>query len=157
MAKFEFQFEALLKLRKMKQEQTERELAQRLSQYQLHLTQVEKIHGQITEHYNQIRRSQITGEIEVSGLIADRRYLNQLHAMRLHELTVLAKNKQLVDNARGKVAQAKKQTDIMAKLKEHRLKEYWKEIDKRETVELDDLANARAAWQRRRIADGNEI
>lgn len=150
MAKFEFKFEALYKLRKMKQEQTERELAQRLSQHQQHLGQVEKIHGQIGEYYHQIRQSRLVGDIQISGLIADRRYLNQLHAMKLHQIAALAKSQQLVDAARVRVAQAKKQTDIMIKLKERMLQQYQKEILKRETIELDDLANAKAAWQRQR-------
>jgi flagellar export protein FliJ len=150
MARFEFKFEALMKLRKMKQEQTERELAQRLSQHQSHLQQIEKIHGQIGEYYNQIRQSRLTGQIQVSGLIADRRYLNQLHGMKLHQIAAIAKSQQLVDAARSKVAQAKKQTDIMIKLKERMLQQYQKELNKRETIELDDLANAKAAWQRQR-------
>jgi flagellar export protein FliJ len=150
MARFEFKFEALLKLRKMKQEQTERELGQRLSQHQHHLQQIEKIHGQIGEHYEQIRQSRLTGEIQVSGLIADRRYLNQLHALKLHQIAAIAKSQQLVDAARSKVAQAKKQTDIMIKLKERMLQQYQKELNKRETIELDDMANAKAAWLRQR-------
>ncbi|NLE28316.1 MAG: flagellar export protein FliJ [Phycisphaerae bacterium] len=150
MAKFEFKFEALYKLRKMKQEQTERELAQRLNLHHQHLLQVEKINAQIDEHYNQIRQSRLVGNIQITGLIADRRYLNQLHAMKLHQIASLAKSRQLVDTARSKVAQAKKQTDIMTKLKEKMLQQYQKEMLKRETIELDDLANAKAAWQRRR-------
>ncbi|MFA5865089.1 MAG: flagellar export protein FliJ [Phycisphaerae bacterium] len=146
MARFEFRMEPLLKLRKMKQEQAERELAVRLTQFMQHRRQVEKIEHQVVEFYQQFRTQHTMGEIRIGGLIADRRYLNHLHQLRHHQLAALARNQQLVDQARKQIAEAKKQTDMMIKLKERMLERFNKEQRKRETIELDDLANAKSAW-----------
>ncbi len=154
MGKFEFRMEPLLKLRKMRQEQAERELAQRLNQFLSHRRQVEKIEGQILDFYRQFRSQHSAGEIRITGLIADRRYLNHLHQLRHHELAVLAKYQQLVDQARKQLAEAKKQTDIMAKLKERMLQRFKKDLARRETLELDDLANAKVAWLAQQVPVG---
>lgn len=146
MAKFEFRLEPLLKLRKMRQEQSERELAQRLKQFLDHRRKIDQIEGQISDFYNQFRTQHSAGEIRIGGLIADRRYLNHLHQVRHHELAVLAKYQQLVDQARVQLAETKKQTDVMIKLKERMHSQYKKDLAKRETIELDDLVNAKEAW-----------
>jgi flagellar protein FliJ len=146
MANFKFRMEPLLKLRKMRQEQSERELAQRLSQFLSHRRKIENIDAQILDSYHQFRDQHSAGEIRITGLIADRRYINHLHQVRHHELTVLAKYQQLVDQARTQLAETKKQTDIMVKLKERTLQQFKKDLARRETIELDDLANAKSGW-----------
>jgi flagellar biosynthesis chaperone FliJ len=123
MAGFDFKFEALLKLRKMKQDQCERNLADRTQKF-------------------------LQAEIEVGGLLADRRYLAHLQQIRMQQRTNLTRSEQQVNHARKQLAEAKKQTDIMDKLRERAFEKYRKEIQKRETIELDDLANGKAAWQR---------
>jgi len=147
MAKFSFKFEPILKLRKMRLEQCERELAQRLSQFLHHRRQADQIKTQILDFYQRIRSQQIPGEVRIINLMADRRYLNHLHQLHHHQLSAVAKSQQLVDQARRLVAEAKKQNDIMVKLKEHMLQRYRKDMQRRETIELDDLANAKVAWQ----------
>jgi flagellar FliJ protein len=150
MAKFDFKFEALLKLRKMKQDQCERNLAERTKLFLQSRKQVEQVQNQITSHYEEIRQHQLQPQIEVGGLLADRRYLAHLQQIRLHQISALARSQQLLNTARAQLAEAKKQTDIMAKLKEREKEKFRKELLKRETIELDDLANAKAAWQRQR-------
>jgi flagellar FliJ protein len=146
MARFEFKMEALLKLRLMKQQQCERDLAQRVSQLIGHQKQKETIEGQISDYYLQIRSSHLQGDIEISGLIADRRYLNHLHALKLHQIMAISKSQRMVDQARKILAEAKKQTDIMEKLKEKMFIKFKKEMAKKEIIELDDLANSKTAW-----------
>jgi flagellar protein FliJ len=154
MGKFEFRLEPLLKLRKMRQEQSERELAQRISQFLHHRRQADAIEGQIVDYYRQIRRQHAAGEIQITGLIADRRYLNQLHHLRHQELTAVAKHQQLVDQARRQVAEAKKQTDMMSTLKDKMRQRFQKELNRRQTIDLDDLTNAKVAWTLQREGRG---
>ncbi len=156
MARFEFRMEPLLKLRKMRQEQSERELAQRLAKMMSDQRQVEALERQILDQYQQIRDQYQAGDIQIMELIADRRYLNQLHQVRHHQLSVLAKSSQLVDKARKHLAEAKKQTDVMQKLKERTYQRFRKEELRRETIALDDLANAKAAWMAQKSQVGEE-
>lgn len=147
MAGFEFRLEPLLKLRKMRQEQVERELAQRLSVLLEHQRQVASLDDQIVDFYYQVRRSQTSGVIQVTGLLADRRYLNHLHRLRDVERAAVTSHQERVDQTRRKLAEAKKQTDMMEKLKEHQRSRFWKEVQRKETIELDDLTTAKTAWQ----------
>jgi len=156
MARFEFRMEPLLKLRKMRQEQSERELAQRLAKMMSDQRQGEALERQILDQYQQIRDQYQAGDIQIMELIADRRYLNQLHQVRHHQLSVLAKSSQLADKARKHLAEAKKQTDVMQKLKERTYQRFRKEELRRETIALDDLANAKAAWMAQKSQVGEE-
>jgi flagellar FliJ protein len=148
MAGFDFKFEALLKLRKMKQDQCERNLADRTQKFLQNRRQVELVQDQIGAYLDEIRQHQLQAEIEVGGLLADRRYLAHLQQIRMQQRTNLTRSEQQVNHARKQLAEAKKQTDIMDKLRERAFEKYRKEIQKRETIELDDLANGKAAWQR---------
>jgi len=147
MSKFDFKFEALLKLRKMKQDECERNLADRIQRLLQNRRQVELVQNQIDTYLDEIRNHQLKPEIEVGGLLADRRYLAHLHQIRLQQRANMTKSEQLVTLARRQLAEAKKQTDIMTKLREKAFDQYRKDMLKRETIELDDMPNGKAAWQ----------
>ena len=145
MAGFKFRMEPLLKMRKLKQELSERELAKVLGELLHHQSQLENLERQLDLHYQQIRDQHLMGQIEIDAVIADRRYLNHLHSLRLNQQQMIGHISERVNQARSKLAQAKKQTDIMKKLKEHMYNKYMTEQNKQEIKQIDDLVNARIA------------
>ena len=157
MSKFKFKLESLLKLRKMRQDQAEREIGRRTAEYLYHRRQTEAIENQIVEFYRQIREQLWSGIIQITGLIADRRYLNHLHQLKHHQLEALSKHKELLDQARNQLAQAKKQTDMIVKLKERAIENFKKETRRRETIELDDLTNSKITWLSRQYDSSSVI
>ena len=146
MAKFTFRLEPILKLRKLREQQSQRELAQRLNDLLSHQSQMSKLDTQISQHYDHLRHNRLVGRIEVSALMADRRYLNHLHTIQTRERETVAQAQAKVDQARAQLVETKKQTDIMSKLKEHLYHKHLKDVKRQETRELDDLAGVRTAW-----------
>lgn len=148
--------EAILKLRRMRQEQEERKVAQRVSQFTRARNRLTGVEGQIDGYYDTIRKS-TTGEtsIQIDRLIGDRRYLNHLHQVRFSELQAIAKAQELLDKAKLKLAEAKKQTDIMEKVKDKARTRFDTEEQKKERLELDDLATSKFAWLRQTSAEGD--
>ncbi len=145
MAGFKFRMEPLLKMRKLKQELSERELAKVLAELLRHQSQLENLERQLDLHYQQIRSQHSSGQIEIESVIADRKYLNHLHSLRLNQQQMIGSVSERVKQARNRLAQAKKQTDIMKKLKEHLYGKYIAEQNKQEVKQVDDLVNARIA------------
>jgi flagellar FliJ protein len=148
MAAFRFRLEPILKLKKLRQEQMERKVAQCVGEMLKTRQQLDRLDGQIEQLYENIRRSGLVGPLQIGNLIGDRRYLNHLHRLRDHQRTLLAKTIHLVDQAKKGLAEAKKETDIMVKLKEQAHRRFMDERRRKETALLDDLANAKHAWQR---------
>ena len=148
MPRFKFRLEAILKLRKMRQEQHERHVAQRVT-HLLHVQdQLQALNQQIEQLYDNIRRTSSAGPLNVEHLIGGRRFLNHLHHMRYTELSALAEATRRLDHAKKDLTEAKKQTDVMEKLKGRARDRFHEELRRKETVALDDLANVKYAWQR---------
>ena len=147
MSGFKFRMESLLKMRKLKQEMFERKLSKILAELMHYQNQLESIERQLSLHYDQIRSQNAEQEINIDSAIADRRYLNHLHTLRLSHRQMIGKINEDVNLARKQLAEAKKQTDIMKKLKEHMYKKFLAEMNKQEIKENDDIVNARYAAQ----------
>ncbi len=150
MAKFKFRLEPLLKLRKLRQQESEREMAEKVSEVLAHEEQIEKLLSLIDRHYDEIRKQSDEGMIDPSVLISDRKYLNHLHVLHADQKNNLLNSKQEFEQTRKKLAEAKKGTDVMKKLRENELTKFRKEQEKLEIRELDDLTSVKSAWMRQK-------
>lgn len=148
MARFKFRLEAILKLRKLRQEQVERKVARCVGEMLKDSRQCDQLEEQIDQQYRHIRQGGLVGRLRRDSLVGDRQQLNHLHQQLHQKRNDLRKADQLVAQVKQELAQAKKQTDIMVKLKDLAQQRFMKELRRKETAELDDLANAKHAWQR---------
>lgn len=149
MARFKFRLEAMLKLRHHRQQEKERVVGERtrdMLEVQNRLTQIDR---QINQQYTTVRQSCQSQAINIDELVGNRVYLNHLHAAKMTRSRELAAAQTRVEQAKRDLAEAKKQTDIMEKLKEHARERFNKEQAKRETVLLDDMTSAKYAWKHR--------
>jgi len=145
--KFKFKFEPLLKLRKMREEQQKILLAEAVANVQQLQQQIE----QIDRNSNVQSRSmfnKLAGSVQVEPILQDRQYLNYLHLLRTKHQKQLDKAQQAFDEARLQLAEARKQTEIMAKLKERAWQQYMRQYDRYQQQELDEQANVTAAWRK---------
>ncbi len=148
MAKFRFRLEPVLKLRKLRQEEKERQLAEVVRELTHYKHQKSQIESQIAEYYTQIRQKCSDGPIEISALIADRRFLNQLHITNTLQEKKITETEYKLNFARSELTQAKKQKDIMEKVKERFWEKFTEEEKKKEAKELDDVTNSKVGWLR---------
>ena len=155
MAKFKFRLEPILKMRKSEQEQCERSLAESIGHMLNAQAQVERVDGQIDQLYQSIRRG-LAGPLEIGALIGERVWLNRLHRVRYSEGTNLADHQHRVEQAKRELAEAKRRTDIMFKLRENAKAKFHAEQNRKETVALDDLTNSKYAWHQQVAKGGQE-
>lgn len=150
MARFRFRLEPLLKLRELREEQRKRKLAEVVKELSQYREQEEKILSQISECYDLVRSKCMKGPVEISSIIADRRYLNQLHAAKKLNDEAIEKTEYKLEYVRRELMEAKKQKDIIKKVKEKLKARFMEEERKKEDKELDDLTSSRMAWFRSR-------
>lgn len=154
MAKFKFRLEPILKMRKLRQNDTERIVAERIGHMLRARRQLGQVSRQIEQHYDTIRQAGLVGPIDMTALVGNRVYLNHLHQIRHTEIATLAQAQHHVDQAKKDLTEAKKQTDIMEKLRERAKFRFDRERQRAETVELDDLATAKYAWRQQTAGYG---
>jgi len=145
-ARFKFRLEPILKVRKLRQEQREREVAEQVARLLRTRRELQTVSSQIEQQYEDIRESGLVGPLRVEAMVYSRQYLNHLHQLREGQLAALTNAERLVAQAKKELAEAKKQTDIMAKLKDRAEQRFLQEARRKETASLDDLANSRFAY-----------
>src|SRR5215212_759276 len=137
MPKFVFQLDAVLRHRKMLEDQRMRELGAAqgvLAKMEAELRAMDDTTRGVT---SDLRDNRLTGQLDMAFLAAHRRYVLAMQRKAVELAQRMAAQQQVVDAARRALAEAAKQRKIMDKLKE-RQHERWKSEQSRK--ELEQLA-----------------
>lgn len=139
MAKFRFKFEPLLAHRRRTEEQCERALAKLLREKLILETQLHNQQASISSDKHQLGEA-LTGRVDVDAIRRHAAHTNRLAigaqqiAFRLFELT------RLIESARHELLEARKQRRAIELLRDKRLAQWKRQIERRENAETDDLA-----------------
>src|SRR5450432_4593573 len=139
MAKFDFKLEGVLRQRKYVEQEKQRELAIRQSQFvelQSALTQLQNMVQQSNED---VRRNHLVGKLNMEFLAAHRRFLTGMQRQALGLMQRLALAQRAVDEARSELAEAAKQRKAIEKLREKQFARWREELAKREVAEMDEI------------------
>ena len=139
MPKFVFQLDAVLRHRKMIEEQRQRELGAvqtEMAKMQAELRSIDEAAKGVSDD---VRNNRLTGRLDMTFLAAHRRYLLAMQRKAVALAQRMAAQQQLVDAARRQLAEAAKQRKIIEKLKE-RQHERWKiEQSRKELEQLSEV------------------
>jgi flagellar FliJ protein len=139
MPKFVFQLDAVLRHRKMLEEQRMRELGHaqaEMAKMQVELRAMDETTQRVTAD---LRDNRLTGKLDMAFLAAHRRYVLAMQRKAMELAQRMAAQQQVVDAARRALVEAAKQRKIMDKLKE-RQHERWKaEHSRKESEELAEV------------------
>ena len=139
MPKFVFQLDAVLRHRKMLEEQRMRELGAaqaEMAQMEAELRAMDETTRTVT---SDLRDNRLTGKLDMAFLAAHRRYVLAMQRRAMELAQRMAQQQQVVDAARRALAEAAKQRKIMDKLKE-RQQERWKtEQSRKESEQLAEV------------------
>lgn len=139
MPKFVFQLDAVLRHRKMIEEQFMRELGAVQSVMAKMEAELRGIDESAKNVSNDVRNNRLTGTLDMAFLGAHRRYVLAMQRKALILAQQMAAQQQLVDAARKNLAEAAKQRKIIEKLKE-RQHERWKaEQSRKQQDELSEV------------------
>jgi flagellar FliJ protein len=139
MPKFVFQLEAVLRHRKMLEEQRQRELGlaqTEMSRMQAQLRELDETAKSVSED---VKANRLTGQLDMAFLAAHRRYVLAMQRKAIELAQKMAAQQLVVDAARKQLAEAAKQRKVIEKLRE-RQHDRWKvELSRKELEQLQEV------------------
>lgn len=151
MAKFVFQFEAVLRHRQHLEDQRQRELAQHMRGRMILQEQLRGMQQTIRESKRELGAG-LVGRVDLDSISLFARYSGHT-AVRAQQLVrKLAEVEKQIDASRGALLEATRQRKAMELLRDRQLAAWREERDRREAAELDELATQR--YTRRLMLEG---
>lgn len=144
--RFRFRFETMLKIRRQREDQHKRIVAERIRQ----IRQVERervsLERRIAENMEAIRQSQAGGTIDLQQAIRHRNFLTHLHRAALEAESQRRGLEARLAQERQALAEAAKQCRVLDKLKEHQWDRHRREQERIEQNAADDLNTVRFVY-----------
>ncbi len=145
--RFTFRFETMLKIRRQREDEHKRIVADRIRQIAETQEQIASLGRQIGEEMDAMRSRQSPGTIDIQQAIRHRHWLGHLHRNALEAESRLRYLEAKLVQERAALAEAARQRRILEKLKERQHDRFVREQDRRETLQLDELATVRYVYE----------
>lgn len=145
---FQFRFETMLKLRRQREDEQKRVVADRLRQISQVRAQLDSLQRQIEQETQAVRHAASGGTIDLQQMVRHRHWIGHLHKGTLEAQARLRFLEARLAQERTQLAEAAKQRRVLEKLREHQYERYTDELNRRETRELDELATIRFAFDK---------
>ena len=141
--RFRFRFATMLKIRRQREDEQKRIVAERLRQIRRTRDHRLVLQRQIEDEVNAIRSSQTGGAIDIQQVMRHRHWLSHLHKGVLEADARLRFLEARLAQERVVLAEAVKQRKILEKLKERQWQRHLREEGALEVKEGDELATVR--------------
>jgi flagellar FliJ protein len=138
MARFVFSLEGVLRHRRNIEHGRQRELADATVAMQRLQDELRELDELLKQSNEEMRQSHLTGRIEMSWLVAHRRFVmsGQRKAVTLMQRIALAQR--AVQEKRQALVEAARETKVLEKLREHQWEAWRAEQARKEFAELDE-------------------
>src|SRR5580765_133135 len=127
---FQFRFETMLKLRRQREDEHKRIVADRRRQIAQVREQMAALERQIEEETDAVRRSTMSGTIDLQQTVRHRHWLGHLHRNSLEAAARLRFLEARLAQERAQLAEAAKQRRVLEKLKERQLDRFQSELNR---------------------------
>jgi flagellar FliJ protein len=148
MAHFVFKLHAVARQRELVEQGKQRALAELRMQMGVLEAEFRKLDGQMRGVNEDLRRNRLSGPLDVSFLIAHRRYVlaTQRQGMALAQKMAALQGR--IETARGELAEAAKNRKAIEKLRERQFGRWKEEQDRKEMAELDEVGQQMSIGRR---------
>jgi flagellar FliJ protein len=146
---FQFRFETMLKLRRRREDEHKRIVADRLRQIAQVREQIASQEEQIQQQTDVIRGHTAAGTIDLQQVMRNRHWLGHLHKGILEAQARIRFLEARLSQERVHLAEAAKQRRVLEKLKERQQERYLQDQNRRATRELDEMATVRFVYERK--------
>jgi flagellar FliJ protein len=146
--RFKFRFETLLKIRRQREQQHQRIVAERQQQINKVRQRISSIHDQIRDEEKAICHAGEAGVIDLQQVVRHRHWLGCLHKGSLEAQNQLRYLEAELARERAELAEACKQRKIIEKLREKQWNRHRQEEDAAEARETDEMATVRYIFDR---------
>lgn len=139
MPKFVFKLEGVLRQRKHIEQQKQRELAIRQSQFVELQNTLAQVNETVQKTNEDVRKNHLVGRLNMQFLAAHRRFITGMQRQALGLVQRLALSQRAVDEARGELAEAAKQRKAIEKLREKQFARWREENARRDQAAMDEI------------------
>ncbi len=140
MPKFVFQLEGVLRQRTHVEQQRQRELAVVQTQMAGLDAELRALDASVRAAEDDLRQNRLVGRIDLAFLAAHRRYAFAMQRKAMGVAQKMAGVQIQLEKAQRNLAEAAKQKKILGKLRERRFARWREEIERRDLVEMDEIA-----------------
>lgn len=153
---FTFRLEVLLKLRRQREDEKKRVVAARLREIATVDRRKLAFQMEIARHIQVMRESLCAAEADVDRLKMGRHWLVRLRRGVLESDAHLATLRARLAQERAELAEARKQTKVLERLKERQQEAFAAALNRREQMELDEMNSLRFAFAMAQGSPGGE-
>jgi flagellar export protein FliJ len=138
MKRFQFKFDAVLRVKKMREDEALRALAESQRAYQAEISRKEVLKNELSHAFQ--RREQLgSGPVSITAFRTEQDYIVGLKQRLVHSDQSIFRASKNVEKALRSYLIAKKQSRVIETLYDRALAEYRKEKSKFEQKRIDDL------------------
>lgn len=142
-ARFLFRFETLLRIRKQREDEKKRVVAVRLGRIAEVRQRQDNLLVAIDDQTNSLRDALRDQAVDVDHVRWGRHWLTHLRRGVLEAESELTAERTMLAQERSRLVEARKDVEVLARLKERRREAYLAEAARREQVESDEMNTTR--------------
>lgn len=146
--RYKFRLETLLRLRQQREDEKKRVVASRLRKIRTLEQHKQALETRIAQQAEVIRDLLVQERMDVDELKAGRHWMIRLRRGVLEADGALASNRAILAQERADLANARKETKVLERLKERQQEAFVAEIERQDRIEADDLNVTRFAHAR---------
>lgn len=139
MAKFDFQLEGVLRHRKNLEQERQRALAVVQAEVSRLHTELMELDQTVRSANEDMRQNHLTGRLDLNFMAAHRRFLISTQQRASEVIQKMTEVQRQVEEARRALATAAKERKVIEKLRERQHARWAAEINRKETVENDEI------------------
>ena len=139
MPRFVFRLQAVLRHRKVIEQEKLRDLAMAAARLKEAQDELAGLDESMRATNEDVRRNRLTGRLDVGFIVAHRRYLLGMQRKAIELAGKIAAAQKVVDQARAALAEAAKQRMVLEKLREKQEAGWREEIERKELAQLDQV------------------
>lgn len=150
--RFRFRLETVLKIRKQREDEAKRVVAERLRRIADVGNDIDSMRSQISSEIKSFRQSHASGRIDTARISNHRHWLIHLDQNVLASKSHLGELEAELAQERVALGEARKQVRVLEKLEERQRARHAKELNRAEALESDEIGNNLYLRQRRAVS-----
>lgn len=138
--RFAFRLEPLLTVRRAYEAEQQRVVAENVRQVQQCIAELANLRGKLSETVGEARRARRRQQMDIGTELQEQRWRAHLKRRIVSQEEEVKTREQSLAEARGELARRSMEVKAIEKLRERRLDEHRREVQREERIESDELA-----------------
>jgi flagellar protein FliJ len=146
MKKFKFKLQAVLREREIREDERKRELSEAMKEWLKQKNIMARLENYVKESETLSYKEKEKKVQDIKLIRSYEMFIMILRRRIIEQISEVAKSEKIVNERRGKLAEAMKRKKIISLFKDKQQKTYYEEMDKVERKELDEISVIRVHY-----------